>query len=267
MRIGRMFRDGMPHFVAQPDPSGPWSWVEGPLSAKPSIGDPVPGGAMTRGLPALAPRLLVGTANSPRPADVGDVPLTVFLKSPHTVVAEGTALTARTSAGVFAEAEIAVVIGRRMSSASASDVFDHVLGYTVVNDATDPGEIAGDPRLFRAKNGSAFTPAGAWIETDFDPAEATITVAVDGRIVATANASDLHVSIAEQLAYISEWTVLEPGDVVMTGCPGTGVMVRPGESVEVAVAGLGSVGTTVRSAPDSTAPQRNAAPAGTGERL
>lgn len=257
MRIGRMLRDGVPHFVMQRDPSGPWAWVDGPLSASPTAGELVAGGIPATALAAIDPRLLVGTANVARPAAAAGT-LTVFLKSPHTVVADGTPLMARTSAGVFAEAEIAVVIGRRMSSASAAEALDHVRGYTVVNDVTDQAEIAQDPRLFRAKNGSAFTPAGAWIETDFDPSDALITIDVDGRTMAAATIADLHVPIAEQLAYISEWTVLEPGDVVMTGCPGTGAMVRPGESVEVSVAGLGSVRSTVRLA-DATAPQRTGA--------
>ena len=253
MRIGRMLRDGAPHFAVQNDRSGRWAWVDGRLSAAPTAGELVPEGVTTTVFAAIDPRLLVGTANTPR-TGIADVPLTVFLKSPHTVVAGGVPVIARTPAGVFAEAEIAAVIGRRMSSASASDALDHVLGYTVVNDVTDQPEIARDPRLFRAKNGSARTPAGAWIETDFDPSGAEITIAVDGRTVAAASVADLHVSIAEQLAYISEWTVLEPGDVVMTGCPGTGAVVRPGETVEVAVGGLGSVRSTVLLAPDQRKP-------------
>lgn len=260
MRIGRMLRDGVPRFVAQRDPSAPWAWIDGPLSATPEVGEPVPSDAVTTGLAAVDPRLLIGTANTPRPATGADAPaLTVFLKSPHTVVAEGAPVMARTPAGVFAEAEIAVVIGRRMSAVSASEALDHVLGYTVVNDVTDQAEIAQDPRLFRAKNGSAYTPAGAWIQTDLDPSEAEITIAVDGRIVAAAGLADLHVPIAEQLAYISEWTVLEPGDVVMTGCPGTGAMVRPGETVEVSATGLGSVRSTVRLASHPAAPHRTGA--------
>lgn len=244
MRIGRMLRNGMPHFVVQGDQSGRWAWVDGTLSAAPAAGELVPMDTVTTAFAAIDPRLLVGTANTP-PTE-HDAPHTVFLKSPHTIVAGDDTVMARTSAGVFAEAEIAAVIGRRMSSASASEALDHVLGYTVVNDVTDQDEVAHDPRLFRAKNGSAFTPAGAWIETEFDPAGAGITIAVDGRTLASASVDDLHMSIAEQLAYISEWTVLEPGDVVMTGCPGTGAMVRPGETVEVAVDGLGSVRSTVR---------------------
>lgn len=248
MRIGRMLRDGVPRFVAQRDPSAPLAWIEGPLSVAPEVGEAVPGDAATAAFAAIDPRLLVGTANTRRPADAAAA-LTVFLKSPHTVVPDGTPLTPRTTEGLLAEAEIAVVIGRRMSAVSASEALDHVLGYTVVNDLTDQAEIAQDPRLFRAKNGSAYTPASAWIETDFDPSDAAITVAVDGHIMASASVADLHVPIAEQLAYISEWTLLEPGDVVMTGCAGTGAIVRPGETVEVAVAGLGSVRSTVCLAP------------------
>lgn len=254
MRIGRMLRNGAPHYVIQRVRSGPWAWIDGPLSVNPTAGDDVPEDVLSSALPAIDPRLLVGTANTVRPAGSAD-PLTVFLKSPHTVAADGAALVARTPAGVVAEAEIAVVIGQRMASVPASDVFEYVLGYTVVNDVTDQGEIAQDPRLFRAKNGSAYTPAGAWIETDFDPGGALIRIAVDGRTVSEATISGLHTPIAEQLAYISEWTVLEPGDVVMTGCPGTAVAVRPGETVEVAVDGLGSVRSPVRLAADHGAPR------------
>ncbi len=253
MRISRMIRDGAPCFAAQSVPSGPWEWVDGPLSARPVTGDRVPADAVMTGIPAIDPRLLIGTANIPHAGSGATDPLTVFVKSPHTIASDGTPLVARTSAGLFAEAEIAVVISRTMASISPADALSHVLGYTLVNDVTDEEEIARDPRLFRAKNGSAFTPAGPWIETDFDPSDAMISIAVDGRTVATGTVADLHTPIAEQLAYISEWTVLHPGDVVMTGCPGTGATVRPGQTVEVAAAGLGSVRSTVH---HSNPPQR-----------
>lgn len=251
MRISRMIREGAPCFAAQRVEPGPWEWIDGPLSARPATGERVPADAVMTGIPAIDPRLLIGTANTPRAVNGAPDPLTVFLKSPHTIVSENTPLVARTSAGLFAEAEIAVVIGRTMASISAADAPGHVLGYTLVNDVTDQDEIPEDPRMFRAKNGSAFTPAGRWIETDFDPANTTISIAVDGQTVATATVADLHVPIAEQLAYISEWTVLRPGDVVMTGCPGTGAMVRPGQTVEVAATGLGSVRSTVHHADPS----------------
>jgi len=245
MRISRMIRDGVPCFAAQLVPSGPWTWIDGPLTAKPVLGDPVPADAVTTGIPAIDPRLLIGTANTPPAEDGAPDPLTVFLKSPHTIAPDGAAIVARSAAGLVAEAEIAVVIGRTMVSVPAAEALDHVLGYTLVNDVTEQDEVTIDPRLFRAKNGSAYTPAGRWIDTDLDPADATISIAVDGRTVASATVAELHVPIAEQLAYISEWTVLRPGDVVMTGCPGTAARVRPGQIVEVAATGLGSIRSTV----------------------
>jgi 2-keto-4-pentenoate hydratase/2-oxohepta-3-ene-1,7-dioic acid hydratase in catechol pathway len=52
-------------------------------------------------------------------------------------------------------------------------------------------------------------------------------------------------SVAECLVYVTSWLTLEPGDLVMTGAPGTAVPVKPGDRVDVVVEGIGTLSNAV----------------------
>ena len=102
-------------------------------------------------------------------------------------------------------------------------------------------QIALDEKLTQAKNGDGFTPLGPWIETDLDSSDVAMSVRINGRTVASASTRQLAWDITEQLVYLTRYLPLGPGDVVLTGAPGTFHPVKPGDLVEVALGGIGSL--------------------------
>ncbi|UWF76925.1 fumarylacetoacetate hydrolase family protein [Microbacterium neungamense] len=182
------------------------------------------------------PRVLIGIAqNGPG----HDSPVQAWLKSPRTVVADGAPVRLRRDAGTtVAEGEIAVVIGRDTDGLTAGTAHDYVLGVTAVNDLSSPERGEWDPRNFESKSGAGYTPLGPWIDTEAGIDDVPLELSVDGAEPIATGSRDLPVPIRECLAYVTRWSPLGPGDVVMTGAPYEQAPVRPGARMTVRVAGM-----------------------------
>ena len=141
------------------------------------------------------------------------------------------------------EPELAVVIGRIAKNISAADAMSYVLGYTCVNDATLLDIQAEDPTWTRAKGFDASCPLGPWIETDINYADAHISFRLNGKEIpeAEGTTANLVCPIPEQIAEISRFSTLLPGDVIMTGTPYAAGTVKPGDETVVTVEGIGSL--------------------------
>jgi 2-keto-4-pentenoate hydratase/2-oxohepta-3-ene-1,7-dioic acid hydratase in catechol pathway len=147
------------------------------------------------------------------------------------------------------EAELALVVGRRMRHVAPEDALDHVFGYTVANDVSGRDAQLGDGQWVRGKSFDTFCPTGPAIVTAdevADPQALRITCRVNGEQVQDGSTEDMVFGIAELLAYCSESFTLEPGDLVLTGTPwGVGVARDPqwflhaGDVLETEVEGLG----------------------------
>lgn len=124
-------------------------------------------------------------------------------------------------------------------------VHEVIFGYTVANDLT-ARDLLEDRQWTRAKGFDGATPLGPWIETDLDTDSLNITTWVDGDVVQEGNTSEMHYSVAEQVAAASEIFTLLPGDVILTGTPAGVSVLRDGNEVEVEVEGIGSLVTRVR---------------------
>lgn len=144
------------------------------------------------------------------------------------------------------EGELAVVIGKVTKNVSVQDALDHVLGYTIGNDVTARDLQRKDGQWSRAKGFDTFCPLGPTINTDFDPADATIETRVNGEIRQKAPLSDMIHSVAEIIAYASAVFTLLPGDVVLTGTPAGVGAFSAGDTVEVEITGLGILRNVVR---------------------
>ena len=168
-------------------------------------------------------------------------------KSVHTVAGSGDAIHAVRGVGtVNIEGELAVVIGRSASNLTIANAFEAVLGYTVANDVTNVDQCAIDERNFQGKSGKNYTPLGPWIETELtDPENVATEVVINGAVVASSGSFNLPSSVAATLVYITRWLTLEPGDVVLTGAPGTDIAVRPGDVVDITLAGIGTLSNTI----------------------
>lgn len=195
------------------------------------------------------PRVVLGMAHNSGPADRA-LPPQAFLKSSRTVIGPGAAIVVDPAKGaVMAEAELAVVIGKEARRLGSADVEDVILGYTVGNDVTQIGQIPFDDKLTQVKNGDGFTPLGPWIETDLGPVldgeGHDLATRIDGGPAAESSSANLAWTLRELLVYLTGHLTLGPGDVVLTGAPGTSLPIAPGHRVAVDVGGLGVLANPV----------------------
>ena len=173
----------------------------------------------------------------------------LFLKPNTSVVGPGDAIVRPPqSSRTDFEGELAVVIGRIAKNVPAASALDYVFGYTIGNDVTARDLQKSDGQWARAKGFDTFCPLGPAIETDFDPATATIQTRVNGDVKQSAPLTDMIHSVPDIIAYASAVFTLLPGDVILTGTPaGIGPFVA-GDTVEVEISGLGVLRNPVRDA-------------------
>src|SRR6266550_2342891 len=176
----------------------------------------------------------------------------VFSKPPSTVVANGdmVSLHPQATSAVDYEAELAVVIGKGGRDIKASDGYDHVFGYTIVNDVTARDRQRNHKQWFLGKGLDTFCPMGPWITTadELDAADLAVKCWVNGELRQDANTSDLIFDIPTLVATISAGLTLQPGDLIATGTPaGVGIGFNPprflkaGDEVSISIAGIGTL--------------------------
>jgi 2-keto-4-pentenoate hydratase/2-oxohepta-3-ene-1,7-dioic acid hydratase in catechol pathway len=179
-----------------------------------------------------------------RGVEVPESPL-VFLKPNTSVIGPGEPIVypAETS-NLHYEGELAVVIGRICRRVPVERAADVIFGYTVANDVTCRDLQATDGQWTRAKGFDSFCPLGPWIATHLDLEEAgrlELVTSLNESPVQTANTSQMVHGIADLIAYVTSFTTLLPGDVILTGTPaGVGPMVA-GDRVSVTISGIGTL--------------------------
>lgn len=143
------------------------------------------------------------------------------------------------------EPEVAVVIGRIAKNVPVERAMDYVLGFTCVNDVTLRDLQGSDPTWTRAKGFDTACPLGPWIVTkdEFDYTDAAISFTLNGESVAKASGTTANLihGIPEQIAAISSFATLLPGDVIMTGTPDASGHLEPGDEAIVHVEGIGDL--------------------------
>ncbi len=177
-------------------------------------------------------------------SSVPDEPL-VFLKPNTSVIGPGEPIVyPPETENLHFEGELAVVISRicrRVPDERAADV---IFGYTIANDVTCRDLQAKDKQWSRAKGYDSFCPLGPWISTHLSIEEAgrlDIATTLNGEARQESNTAQMVYSIPRLIEFVTSFTTLLPGDVLLTGTPkGVGPML-PGDSVSVRVAGLGTL--------------------------
>ncbi|MEW9515459.1 fumarylacetoacetate hydrolase family protein [Streptomyces tubercidicus] len=154
------------------------------------------------------------------------------------------------------EAELAVVVGATLRRADRATALAGIAGYTVANDISVRDWQYRTLEWFQGKAWDASTPVGPVIVTpdEIDPATGLDVICrVNGEQVQRDSTKTLVFDAADLLAYISAFTVLRPGDLVLTGTPGgVGVAREPkrfladGDVVETEISGIGTLRNTVR---------------------
>ena len=190
----------------------------------------------------------VGRNYAAHAAEMGDevpkTPLT-FFKPNTSVIGPGEPIIyPGASREVSFEGELALVIGRICKEVPVSRVPEVIFGYTVANDVTARDLQRSDGQWARAKGYDTFCPLGPWITTHQRLEEAAalaIRTTLDGELRQDGNTKDMILTIPELVAYISSFTTLLPGDVILTGTPsGVGPML-PGQEVSVEIEGIGTL--------------------------
>ena len=192
-----------------------------------------------------------------REMNTGDAPKEplLFLKPSTSVIGPGDAIRIPPgSTNVHHEVELAVVIGARGARhVTPEQAATSIFGYTVANDVTERDMQKSDGQWTRAKGFDSFCPLGPWIETDLaglgkDPADLEVTCTVDGELRQKGRTSQLLFDVPTLVSYISGIMTLLPGDVVLTGTPAGVGPIRPGQTVECAIEGLGALTNPVSAA-------------------
>jgi len=180
-------------------------------------------------------------------SEIPELPL-IFLKPPSAIIGpDETIVIPPQSQQVEHEAELAIVFSRQGRWISPENSLDYVLGYTIANDVTARDLQIRDGQWTRAKGFDTFCPIGPWIETEFDPSDALITCHVNGEIRQMASTRDMVFRVRQLIAFISSVMTLEPGDILLTGTPSGVGSLRPGDTIEISIEGLGILKNLVTS--------------------
>lgn len=176
----------------------------------------------------------------------------VFFKHPNTVVGPHDTVPLPPGAQkVDWEVELAIVIGKKASYlTSVDDAAAHIGGYTIVDDISERAwqmeESLG--QWSKGKCGEAFAPTGPWVLTsdEFDPSHLGLRSWVNGETRQDSNTSDMIFDVNYIVWHLSQYMVLEPGDLICTGTPeGVGFSGRfpylnDGDVVRLEIDGLGT---------------------------
>ncbi|HEY2534000.1 MAG TPA: fumarylacetoacetate hydrolase family protein [Xanthobacteraceae bacterium] len=152
------------------------------------------------------------------------------------------------------EGELAVVIGKPGRHVTVERALDHVAGYTCFVD----GSVR-DYQKFSVTSGKNFPatgPLGPWLVTTDeipDPSRLTLVTRLNGREVQRSGTDLLIYSIAQIIAFCSDFTALSAGDIIATGTPqGVGhsrnppLWMQPRDTLEVEITGIGTLRAHIR---------------------
>jgi acylpyruvate hydrolase len=181
---------------------------------------------------------------------------TLFAKYADTLIGPTDTITAPSSVSLDWEAELAVVVGSPLREAGEDEAAAAIAGYTVANDISVRDWQNRTLQWFQGKAWDGTTPVGPEVVTpdEVDPAQGIDVICdVNGERLQHGSTSTLVFGPAVLLSYISQFTLLRPGDLVLTGTPGgVGMGMNPprflqdGDVVRTEIAGIGILENTVR---------------------
>lgn len=154
------------------------------------------------------------------------------------------------------ECEIAFVIGKRARYVEEKDALSYIAGYTICNDVSERRwQVKRNGQWVKGKSAETFGPLGPWLVTTdemVDPHNLAMSLDVNGDRKQTGSTATMIFSIPKLLAYVTEFMVLEAGDVITTGTPpGVGSAKKPpeylkaGDKVVLKIEGLGEQHQTI----------------------
>lgn len=229
----------------------------------PLLDDAGDGSGLRLGAPIARPTavICIGMNYAAHAAESGSEPPTrtvIFYKHPNTVVGPyDEVLVPPGSAKTDWEVELAVVIGTRARYlASPAEALAHVAGFSVSNDVSEREyqiEISGG-QWSKGKSSETFNPLGPWLVRASEVGDGSglrLRSFVNGEPRQDSSTSDLIFDVAQIVYDLSQYMVLEPGDLINTGTPqgvalsGRFPYLDAGDVMELEIDGLGRQRQTV----------------------
>ncbi|MFG1411587.1 fumarylacetoacetate hydrolase family protein [Xanthobacter sp. VTT E-85241] len=181
----------------------------------------------------------------------------LFNKAPNCVVGPNDdVMIPKGSTKLDWEVELLIVIGARARYVEKQDALKHVAGYAVCNDVSERAfQIERGGQWTKGKGSETFGPIGPWLVTSdemSDTSDLAMWLEVNGEKVQNGSTRTMIFDPAYLVSYISQFMVLDPGDIITTGTPpGVGLGMKPprylkaGDVMKVGIAGLGEQQQTV----------------------
>lgn len=257
MKIARFLRDGQAQYgIVEGDDLYP---CEGnPFDGLAGREKPISVGSVKILTPVIPPNIIGLGLNYRAHADEshGKYPTEplIFLKATTSLSNPGDpiVLPPDYSEQIDYESELAIVIGKGGKYVPEDRVSDVILGYTIANDVSNRAVQFKDGQWARGKSYDTFCPLGPWIATGLNGDHLDISCRLDGQVMQSSNTSDMIFSCRQIVAHLSKCMTLLPGTVILTGTPsGVGfvrkppVFLRPGQTVECIVEGIGVLSNPV----------------------
>jgi 2-keto-4-pentenoate hydratase/2-oxohepta-3-ene-1,7-dioic acid hydratase in catechol pathway len=144
------------------------------------------------------------------------------------------------------EAELAIIIGRKIRNVPAASAARYILGYTAAQDVSDRTIQNSESQYTRAKSFDTFTPLGPYIETKIDPSDLTIQLFQNGQLRQNSHTRQMIFNCYDIVSFISANMTLLPGDVILTGTPSGVGPIKSEDRLEVRISGLAPLINTVK---------------------
>lgn len=170
----------------------------------------------------------------------------IFMKPPSALNGAGRPIVLPPeSQEVHYEAELALVIGERLSRVSETEAARSVFAVSCFNDVTARDIQKREIQHTRAKSYDTFACCGPWMVTGVAPYDLQVQCRVNGQTKQDSRTSDMIFSPARLISFISHVMTLMPGDLISTGTPSGVGALKAGDVVEVEIEGIGILSNPV----------------------
>jgi len=176
----------------------------------------------------------------------------IFNKAPSCICGPNDdTITPKASAKLDYECELGIVIGTRARYLAKNKAMDVVAGYCLANDVSERVfQIERSGQWTKGKGCETFGPLGPWLVTKDeirDPQKLDMWLTVNGETRQNGSTKHMVFGVAHLVWYCSQFFILEPGDVIITGTPSgvalgmkpAPVWLKPGDTVKLGIDGLG----------------------------
>ena len=184
-------------------------------------------------------------------AEVPPEPI-IFTKAPNTLIGpDDDVIIPKDSVKCDWEVELGIVIGKQAKYlASPAEAEAHIAGYVLCNDVSEREfQLERQGQWSKGKSCETFNPAGPWLVTRdelSDVSDLKMSLSVNGQVRQNSTTAQMVFKPDFLVYYLSQFMVLEPGDLINTGTPpGVGLGLKPpvflqdGDLMELAIEGLG----------------------------